>query len=274
MGNVLQEKHDLLRSILEQMGSVVVAYSGGVDSAFLAAAAHDTLGPRALMVTARSPAVAPWELEAACALAQRRGWSHRVIDTSEITRAEYVANGPRRCYFCKTELYTHLGRLAEAEGYAWVANGTNCDDLGDYRPGLDAAREWRVRSPLVEAGLHKEEIRALSQSLNLSTWDKPAQPCLASRIPYGTPVTVETLGKIAQAEAYLHGLGIKQLRVRHFGAKARIEVDPSDLGGLSEPATLAEVRRVFAALGYTDVVLEPFRSGRLNEALVASRARP
>ncbi|MSQ33691.1 MAG: ATP-dependent sacrificial sulfur transferase LarE [Dehalococcoidia bacterium] len=265
--DALQGKSDRLLSLLAEMGSAVVAYSGGVDSAFLAARAHGALAERALMVTANSPALAPAELAEARTLAQANGWRHRVINTSEMERPEYVANGPRRCFFCKTELYGHLERLAEVEGYTWVANGTNCDDLGDYRPGLDAAREHRVRSPLVEAGLSKAEIRALSQQLGLPTWDKPAQPCLSSRIPYGTPVTVEALNKIAQAEAYLHGLGIRQLRVRHFGSKARIEVDPPDLARLNEPAVLAEVRRVLQALGYTEVALEQFRSGRLNEAL-------
>ncbi len=267
----LQEKHDRLVSLLAEMGSAVVAYSGGVDSAFLAARAHSVLAERALMVTANSPALAPSELAEACALAQLNGWRHRIINTSEMERPEYVANGPRRCFFCKTELYSHLERLAEAEGYSWVANGTNCDDLGDYRPGLDAAREHHVRSPLVEAGLSKSEIRALSQELGLPTWDKPAQPCLSSRIPYGTPVTVEALNKIAQAEAYLHSLGVRQLRVRHFGGKARIEADPPDLARLSAPAALAEIRRVLGALGYTEVALERFRSGRLNDAILPPR---
>ena len=174
------------------MGSVVTAFSGGVDSTLVAVAAHQTLGTNALAVTAVSPALAARELEIAEQLAAQFGLAHRVIRTSEMDREGYTENSPRRCYFCKTELYTHLTALASAENFAWVANGANTDDQGDYRPGMQAAAEHRARSPLLESGLNKADVRAIARHLDIPVWDKPAQPCLSSRVPYGTPVTIET----------------------------------------------------------------------------------
>ena len=187
----LDRQLESLQGILREMGTVVTAFSGGVDSALVAVAAHRTLGGNALAVTAVSPALAARELAEAEGLAQQFGFAHRVIRTNEMEREGYTANSPRRCYFCKTELYTHLTALARAEGYAWVANGANTDDQGDYRPGMAAAAEHKARSPLLEAGLDKAAVRAIARRLDIPVWDKPAQPCLSSRVPYGTPVTVE-----------------------------------------------------------------------------------
>ena len=263
------EKEKALKGCLRDMGSVIIAYSGGVDSTFLSVAATEVLGVKALAVTASSPSLAPSELRDATAVAEQLGLNHRVIQTAEVERADYQANDPNRCFFCKDELYTHLTRLAAEEGYAFVANGANLDDLGDFRPGLDASKRHGARSPLVEAGLSKEEIRALSRDRGLPTADKPAQACLSSRIPYGTPVTVETLTRIAEGEDFLHGLGIKQVRVRHHDSVARIEVEPSDFARLMLDDVRQAITEHFRSIGYSYVTLDldGFRSGSLNEVL-------
>ena len=263
----LDRKFGDLKKLVRGYGSLIVAYSGGVDSTFLAAVAHEVLGFNTLSVTSRSPSVAPEELEAAIALARTRGWRHLVVDTNEIEDPRYLANDGRRCFFCKTELYTHLGQVAAAEGVTKVANGANTDDLGDYRPGMEAAKNFEVISPLVEVGMSKQDIRDVSRCLDLPTWDKPAQPCLSSRIPYGTVVSVGALAMIGKSEKGLRELGFSVVRVRHYGQTARVEIPIDDFERFEYVRSEAE--RIVLASGYKVMEVDPkgFRSGALNDAL-------
>ncbi len=263
----LQQKYDRLRAILREMGSVVIGLSGGVDSTLLVKVAYEVLGERCLAVIGESEAFPEGEVEEAKRLAEAIGVRVRLVRTHELSNPRFSVNRPDRCYHCKMELFSVLRRIAEEEGIEWIADGSHLDDMGDYRPGMRAAQEFGVRSPLLEAGLHKAEIRALARALGLPIWDKPSFACLSSRFPYGTPITRELLVKVDRAERFLRALGFRQVRVRHHDTIARIEVPPDDFPRLLQhaPAIIEHLK----SLGYTYVALdlEGYRSGKMNDGL-------
>ncbi len=266
-------KYAKLQQVLASLESVIVAYSGGVDSSLVSAVAHHVLGTkRALIVTANSPSMAPYELDSAVALAAERGWNHRVVQTDEMKDERYTSNNGTRCFFCKTELYGQLRGMAREGGFAAIVNGANMDDLGDFRPGMKAATDFQVISPLVDADIAKSDVRLIAESIGLPNWDKPAQPCLSSRIPYGTHVTVAALRMIASAEKHLREMGFAQCRVRHYGNKARVELPIDRIDEYLKPDVKAAAEAGLVAAGYETVELDPrgFRSGSLNAALRAN----
>jgi uncharacterized protein len=268
-GDVLRAREAALFARLRGLPSLVVAYSGGVDSAFLAWAAMRALGDHALSVTADSASYPDRHRQMAIAIARDFGLRHEIIRTDELQNPEYRANEPNRCYHCKHELYTHLASLAAARGFAAVADGSNADDRGDYRPGRRAAREFGVISPLDDAGLTKDDIRALSHEAGLPTWDEPASACLSSRIPYYSEVTEEKLRTIEAAEAAVRALGFRVLRVRHHGEVARIEIARDEMRRLLDPEIATAIDAKLRALGfrYVSVDLRGYRLGSLNEGL-------
>jgi len=269
-----------LSNILAEMGSAVIAYSGGVDSTLVVRAAADVKGFRFVALTTRSPTNTSDEVDEASELAAALGVRHVVVDVDELATPGYAENAPNRCYLCKQTLYPACERIAAEEGFSWVADGVNTDDLGDYRPGLVAAAERGVRHPLVEAGMSKELVRELSRHYGLATAERPASPCLSSRFPYGTAITKDALARVAAAEASLRALGFRELRVRYLGSSARVEVAASELARLFDPATRERARSVVAQAGFSGVVLSerPLRSGSLNDALtpkeIAAAAPP
>ncbi|WP_066424035.1 ATP-dependent sacrificial sulfur transferase LarE [Anabaena sp. 4-3] len=266
---MLTAKLEQLTALFAEMEQALIAYSGGVDSTLVAKIAYDVLGDRALAVTAVSPSLLPEELEDAKIQAATIGITHKIIQTHEMENPNYTANPINRCYFCKSELHDNLKPLALELGYPYVVDGVNADDLQDYRPGIQAAKERGARSPLAEVGVTKLEVRQLSQQLGLPWWDKPAQPCLSSRFPYGEEITIAKLQRVGRAEIYLRKLGWQNLRVRSEGDTARIELPPEKIQDFVLMTDLPSVVTAFQELGfiYVTLDLEGYRSGKLNQVL-------
>jgi uncharacterized protein len=271
MESELQTTYQRLQDVIKSLGSALLAFSGGVDSSLLLKVAQETLPGRILAVTARSATMPAHELAEATSLARELGVRHLVIDSDELTLPEFLNNPPDRCYICKKRRFTALTALAREHDMAFLADGSNLDDQQDYRPGMRALKELAVRSPLMEAGLTKSEVRRLSRALGLNTWDKPAYACLATRIPYGSPLTSEKLRQVDLAEDFIRGLGLsRQVRVRHYGDTARLEVAPHDLANFLQEKARRQVTAFLKEVGFRFVTLdlEGYRMGSLNQALV------
>ena len=265
----MNEKREKLTAILQGYGSAAVAFSGGVDSTFLLAVAREALGERVLAVIGRSPTYPKRELEEAVQLAKRLGAQYEVVDTCEMENPDFAANPANRCFFCKSNLFEVVAGVAAKHGIETLLEGSNADDTGDFRPGMEAAKKLGVKTPLLEAGLSKDEIRALSKEIGLPTWDKPAMACLSSRIPYGEPITLKRLSRIEKAEMDIRDLGYTQLRVRDHGEVARIEVQPDRIAEIATADSRARIVQAAKAAGYRYVCLdlEGYRTGAMNEVL-------
>ena len=263
------EKLNQIQAIFQEMERALIAYSGGVDSTLVAKIAYDVLGDQAIAVTAVSPSLLPEDLEEARIQAAAIGIQHQEIETQEMENPNYTSNPVNRCYFCKSELHDTLKPLAQQWGYSYIVDGVNADDLKDYRPGIQAAKERGVRSPLAEVGLTKLEVRELSKSLGLITWDKPAQPCLSSRFPYTEEITIAKLQRVGKAEIYLRKLGWSHLRVRSEADTARIELPPEKIQEFVLKTNLPQLVQAFQEFGfiYVTLDLEGYRSGKLNQVL-------
>ncbi|MDJ0713987.1 MAG: ATP-dependent sacrificial sulfur transferase LarE [Prochloraceae cyanobacterium] len=266
---MLDKKIEQLKTIFKEMDRALIAYSGGIDSTLVAKIARDVLGDRALAVTAVSPSLLPEELEDARVQAAEIGITHELVETREMDNPNYTSNPVNRCYFCKSELHDTLKPLALQRGYSYVVDGVNADDLRDYRPGIQAAKERGARSPLAEVGVTKAEVREISFQLGLTWWDKPAQPCLSSRFPYGEEITVAKLQRVGRAEVYLRKLGYKNIRVRSQEDTARIELPPEQIKDFILNTDLSKLVSVFQEYGFIFVTLdlEGYRSGKLNRVL-------
>lgn len=273
----LDDKLARMQQILRELNSVAVAFSAGVDSTLVLKVAFDTLGPENVVaVTGQSDSIARSELEQTKTIADLIGVEHVIIDTDEFSNPDYLNNPTNRCYFCKTTLYSHLEKFITQRGINAMVNGINADDLNDFRPGIAAASQHNVHSPVADAGLTKREVRDLSRRFDLPTYDKPASPCLSSRVPYGQPITPEKLRMIESAEDYLHQMGFRECRVRHHENMARIEVLLEDIPRLIEPESASKINQYFRSLGYQYVTLDlkGFRSGSLNEVIAFGTVQP
>ena len=266
---IITEKLQQLQALFQEMERALIAYSGGIDSTLVAKIAYDVLGDQSLAVTAVSPSLLPEDLEDARIQAAEIGIQHQEIQTQEMANSNYTSNPVNRCYFCKSELHDTLKPLAQSWGYPYIIDGVNSDDLRDYRPGIKAAKERGVRSPLAELGISKTEVREISKYLGLKAWDKPAQPCLSSRFPYGEEITISKLQRVGRAEVYLRKLGWKNLRVRSEGDTARIELSPEEIKDFVLIIELPKLVQTFQEFGfiYVTLDLEGYRSGKLNQVL-------
>jgi uncharacterized protein len=262
-------KEQQLREIFRELGSVVVAYSGGVDSSYVAYVANSELGPAAICITGQSASLASYQEAEIERVVADFGFHHEVIQTEELDNPSYQANNPDRCFFCKDELYGKLEAIAASRGIEAIVDGSTTDDIDDFRPGRQAAKQHAVRSPLIEVGMSKNEVRELSRRVGLPTWDKPASPCLSSRIAYGTAVTIERLGKVDRGEEIMREFGFREFRVRHHDTLVRLEISPAEMDRVLRKEVLDQLAARFRELGfkYVTLDLEGFRSGSMNEVL-------